>query len=53
MIDGHGRSLADALAIEFEHGVSSLASDELGEGVRAFQGGSGRGGSVRDGLGPA
>lgn len=39
-----GRSLEDALANEFEHGLRSLADPALGEAVGRFVSGAGRGG---------
>jgi enoyl-CoA hydratase len=40
-----GRSLDDALAVEYEQGVASLNSRELGAGVARFVAGAGRHGS--------
>lgn len=47
VIESHGLPIPDALSVEFGHGLESLASPELGEGLAAFQGGAGRGGTAR------
>lgn len=41
-LDQEGLSLADAIASELGHGMISLASDELGQGLRRFRSGAGR-----------
>lgn len=45
MLEQDGLSESDAIANEFIHGRASLASRELGDGVRRFQGGAGRHGA--------
>jgi enoyl-CoA hydratase len=41
-----GMSEAEAMANEVRHGQATLASPELGDGVRRFVGGAGRGGTL-------
>ena len=45
MIDQDGLDEAEAIRVELAHGRESLASPELGAGVRRFQGGAGRHGA--------
>jgi enoyl-CoA hydratase len=45
MLSGYGLDDASALAVELGYGRSSLASPEVGAGVRRFQGGDGRHGA--------
>jgi enoyl-CoA hydratase len=44
--DGVGLSLEDALRVEFEHGLRSLADPALRAGASRFADGAGRGGKV-------
>jgi len=46
--DGLGRSLEEALAVEFEHGRKALADPALVAGAKRFADGAGRGGSFDD-----
>jgi enoyl-CoA hydratase len=44
--DGSGLPLPEAMAIEFEHGMRTLASGEAAEGAARFTGGAGRHGGT-------
>lgn len=45
MTEGYGRSETAAIELEFRYGRASLASPDLGPGVRRFQSGAGRHGT--------
>jgi enoyl-CoA hydratase len=45
VLDGLSLPLADAMASEFRHGMSTLADPGVVEGVSRFRGGAGRGGT--------
>ena len=45
MLEQDGLTEAEAIANEFVHGRASLGSQQLGDGVRRFQGGAGRHGA--------
>jgi enoyl-CoA hydratase len=49
MLQGAGLGEPDALSVEFQHGLESLASDSLA-GARRFASGAGRHGSFADGT---
>ena len=42
VLDQEGLDEEDAMAVELRHGMASLASDEIGEGLRRFRSGAGR-----------
>ena len=48
VLEGSGRSIEDAMAREFEHGLRTISSGETFEGATRFSDGAGRGGRFDD-----